>query len=182
MKRNLCIIVVLFVVLLLCAGCYNNVPAKPVDSTLEFWIAEDVSSVDFSEYHEILGWFGAREFYGKGYAPVDYVDQDGNVYWGDPQYCVKYVVGAYPDESSGGQFITQITITDPNVTIYGITCNSSFAEFDVALRQVGYSIEETSTVSLSAALGKVSIALTKTDDFNQIFIRVQVTNKTGIVY
>lgn len=42
----------------------------PEDTTLEFWITEDVGNVDFSQHSEIHGWMGAREFLGKGYEAI----------------------------------------------------------------------------------------------------------------
>ena len=42
-------------------------PPRPKNTTLEFWICDDVSSVDWNGHDEITGWMGAREFLGKGY-------------------------------------------------------------------------------------------------------------------
>ena len=39
----------------------------PKDTTLEFWITDDVKDQDWSEYDEIYGWMGAREFLGSAY-------------------------------------------------------------------------------------------------------------------
>ena len=42
-------------------------PPRPKNTTLEFWICDDVSSVDWNGHDEITGWMGAREFLGKDY-------------------------------------------------------------------------------------------------------------------
>lgn len=42
-------------------------PQPPADTNLEFWIGQNVADVNWSEYDEIYGWFGANEYLGKGY-------------------------------------------------------------------------------------------------------------------
>ena len=44
-------------------------PPRPKNTTLEFWICDDVSSVDWNGHDEITGWMGAREFLGKEVIP-----------------------------------------------------------------------------------------------------------------
>ena len=39
------------------------VPERDENSTLEFWLTDDVSQVDLSGYEFVPGWFGAEEFY-----------------------------------------------------------------------------------------------------------------------
>ena len=156
------------------AGCANQIPTKPEDSTLEFWITQDVSDFDFSEHYEVSGWFGARQFYGKGYLPESINDEGIAV---EPEHCVKYLVGAYPDESDGGSYIVRIDITDPTVTVYGINCGSSAAEFENALAEHGYTLQQNDD-RLQAVYGKVRITLTH----NRLSIAVEVTNKKGIQY
>lgn len=155
------------------------IPEKPADTSLEFWIAQDVSSIDFSAYYEVFGWFGARQFYGKGYYPES-VDEEGNAV--EPKHCVKYLVGAYPDEADGGQFIVKIDITDPNVGVYGLTCESAFDEFDNAMQERGYTITKETTVSHTATLGKVKFVLVRAENAKCLKIDVEVTNSSGIDY
>lgn len=182
MKKGLCLILILLLVICVCASCSPSIYEEPDDMTLEFWIAQDVSSVDFSEYHEIVGWFGARQYYGKGYYPTEVFGENGEIHYVEPTYYVKYLVGAYPDESDGGQFVTRIDITDPDVTVYGISCNSSFEEFETAMEKLGCEITESTNISRVATLDKVRFHLLATEITNQLTISVEVTNKYGICY
>lgn len=184
-------IALLTVCLCVFAGCLEKapenryaVPEKPSCVKTEFWIAEDVSNVDFSEYYEIIGWFGAREFYGKGYAPAA-VDEDNFAI--DPPYYVKYLITAYPDYSDGGQYVTQIKITNPKVEVYGITCESSFDEFDRAMRTHGYEVTILHESPYSCAHtayfdGNAYINFVKNDSESILIIGVTVTNKNNIVF
>ena len=134
MKR-LCI---LFAALLLClTGCGGKYLKKP-ETDLEFWITENVENVDFSKYQEKYGLMGGREYYGSGYVPT--TDENGEQK--DPEHCVIYTVTSYPDYSSGKSHITRIFITDPEVSVYGVTLTSSSEEIKTALTEAGFSVTE----------------------------------------
>lgn len=189
--KKICALLIALLALSACVltGCSDKAPEKPVDTELEFWIAEDVSAVDFDEYHEILGWFGAREFYGKGYAPAA-VDEDNFAI--DPPHYVKYLVTAYPDYSDGGQYVTRIEITDPSVTVYGINCEIAFDEFDEAMEKHGYEITYSADVTAAGNAkltshtadlgGKAWINLIENGSERKLVIGVEVSNKNNIVF
>ncbi len=152
---------------------------KPQDTQLEFWITEDVASVDFSAYSINPGWMGATEYYGKGY--VD----------GDTEY-VSYLVSAYPDYADGGSFVTRITVTDPEIEILGgLTASSSMDDWYVALRTLGFEMcentdkldEETEyKKEWSSSDNKVNVTLTKRGNEYLWCISVVVTNRDNIIY
>lgn len=150
-------------------------PIEPPEfySNLEFWIAENVDNVDFSAYQEKYSMFGGRQYYGKGYVPT--VDQDGQV---DPEHCVIYTVTSYPDYADNSQHITCIEITDPKITVCGITVNSSFEEFERIVLAYGMELEETNGNYRTARQGKFSISI----DGERITLRVEVENKDGIIF
>ncbi len=150
-------------------------PIEPPEfySNLEFWIAENVDNVDFSAYQEKYGMFGGRQYYGKGYMPT--VDQDGQV---DPEHCVIYTVTSYPDYADKAQHITCIEITDPKITVCGITVNSSFEEFEHIVLAYGMELEETNGNYRMARQGKFSISI----DGERITLRVEVENRDGIIF
>lgn len=157
---------------------------RPEGSSLEFWITEDVGNVDFSEHSEIYGWMGAREFYGKGYAPS--TDEDGRTV--PPRHYVSYHISAYPDYADGGKYVTAITITDPTVTVYGLTVNSSFEEYDAVFRDMGYVIEVKETAGgrwfIAKKYGDISFYFDE-DAGNgdpKLTIRATVSNRDGIVF
>ena len=143
-------------------------------TNLEFWIGENVDGFDFSAYHEKYGMFGGNEYYGKGYVPT--VDENGEQV--DPQYCVIYTVTSYPDYSDNEQHVTGIYITDPEISFYGISLNSSFAEFEELIKAKGFEITGSNENHRTAVKGKYSITFTK----EWILIRVDVENKYGIEF
>jgi len=156
---------------------------EPDDTTLEFWITENVENVDFSQHNEIYGWMGAREFYGKGYSSVK--DEDGNDV--KPEHYVTYLITAYPDYADGGQFVTRIDITDPNVSVYGLTVNSSIEEYDAVFRKMGYviSVEErgVNTVFTATRAGITFELCIRPDELTpSLAIKAEVTNREGIVF
>ena len=161
-KAIICLIVILTLSLCLFTGCgrHNNedpnkIPERPEDTNLEFWIAQDVSEVDFSEYESVNSTIPGYIYLGKDYR----LNNNTKDY-------VLYVVNKYPDNSDGKECVTQIIIDDSNVTIYGINCNSSFKEFDKAMKANGYKVktsnlQQNQTVH-TASFGKVRIALSET--------------------
>lgn len=160
---------------------------RPDDAVLEFWITENVENADLSQNCEIYGWMGAREFLGKGYQTV--IDENGNQV--KPKHCVSYLLTAYPDYSDGGEYVTQIDITDPDVSVYGLTVNSTFEEYDGVFRKMGYVIE----IQSDGEGKNRRFVATKYDSITFIFyegnanvenavpkltVKAKVTNKEGI--
>jgi len=157
----------------------------PKDTTLEFWITEDVKDRDWSEYDEIYGWMGAREFLGSAYkknADTDGSDQH-------PEHYVSYVITAWPDYADGGEFVTEITVTDPAVTVYGLTVESAYEEFDAVFEPLGYELSwgEGAIKTRVATKGGITFRLTRAVEENpdvvpQFRISAEVTNREGIVF
>ena len=157
-------------------------PTKPASGDLEFYITQNVEDVDFSSHAEIYGWFGAREFLGKGYETV--LDEDGNPT--HPEHCVSYVISAYPDEADGGQYVTQITITDPQVAYYGLTVHSTAEVFRETFERLGYTVKislNSNEETFSAEKGNLRIRLNKWKNEQPILhVIAEVTNREGIIY
>ncbi len=162
-----------------------SVGEMPKDTTLEFWITEDVKDHDWTGYDEIYGWFGAREFLGSAYkknADADGLDQR-------PEHYVSYVITAWPDYADGGQFVTDITVTDPAVKVYGLTIASTFEEFDAVFEQLGYKLSwsEGAIKTRVATKDGITFRLTRAVEENpdvvpQIQISAEVTNREGIEF
>lgn len=157
----------------------------PKDTTLEFWITEDVKDRDWTGHDEIYGWMGAREFLGSAYKKnedADGLDQR-------PEHYVSYVITAWPDYADGGQFVTDIIVTDPAVKVYGLTIASTFEEFDAVFEPLGYELSwsEGAIQTRVATKDGVTFRLTRAVDDNpnvvpQIRISAVVTNREGIVF
>lgn len=157
----------------------------PKNTSLEFWITEDVEGHDWSDHDEITGWFGAREFLGSGYKKIE--DEDGTDQ--RPKHYVSYVISAWPDYADGGAFVTDITVTDPAVTIYGLTIASTYEEFDAVFEPLGYELSWSDGAIKTRVATKDGIAfrLTRAVDGNPDVVPVfrisaKVTNREGIVF
>ncbi len=151
----------------------NRKPHRP-DTNLEFWIGDRVDDSTFSGYQEKGGLFGGREFYGTGYVPT-FNDNGMTV---DPEHYAIYTVTAYPDYSSNKRHITGITITDPAVSFYGISLNSSHKEFEELMKKQGFKITDTNYNHHTAKQGKYTVIFSK----DCIRIRVKVSNFLGIQF
>ena len=157
----------------------------PKNTSLEFWITEDVKDRDWTGHDEIYGWMGAREFLGSAYKKnedADGLDQR-------PEHYVSYVITAWPDYADGGQFVTDIIVTDPAVKVYGLTIASTFEEFDAVFEPLGYELSwsEGAIQTRVATKDGVTFRLTRAVDDNpnvvpQIRISAVVTNREGIVF
>lgn len=153
--------------------------AKPIPNeelpkasqNLEFWIGENVNNVDFSGYTRRIGLMGGDEYYGTGYIPTE--DEHGEQE--DPEHCVIYTVTAYPDYSSMTCHITRITITDPNIDVYGLTLSSDKQEIRDKLIAEGFDVVG-SDFEIVGKKGNYTFRFS--DD--AIRIHVEVTNENGI--
>ena len=157
----------------------------PKDTTLEFWITEDVKDRDWSGHDEIYGWMGAREFLGSAYKKNE--DADGLDQC--PEHYVSYVITAWPDYADGGQFVTDITVTDPAVKVHGLTIASTFEEFDAVFEPLGYELSwaEGAIKTRVATKDGITYRLTRAVEENpdvvpQFQISAEVTNREGIVF
>ena len=128
---------------------------------------------------------GAREFLGSGYKKNE--DPTGSNQ--HPEHYVSYVITAWPDYADGGEFVTDITVTDPDVTVYGLTIESTYEEFDAVFEPLGYELSWSNGAIETRVATKngITFRLTRAVDDNpnvvpQIRISAEVTNREGIVY
>ena len=157
----------------------------PKNTSLEFWITEDVKDQDWTGHDEIYGWMGAREFLGSGYKKNE--DPTGSNQ--HPEHYVSYVITAWPDYADGGEFVTDITVTDPDVTVYGLTIESTYEEFDAVFESLGYELSwsDGAIETRVAIKNGITFRLTRAVDDNpnvvpMFRISAEVTNREGIVY
>ena len=157
----------------------------PKNTSLEFWITEDVKDHDWTGHDEIYGWMGAREFLGSGYKK----NEDPTGANQHPDHYVSYVITAWPDYADGGEFVTDITVTDPDVTVYGLTIESTYEEFDTVFEPLGYELSwsDGAIETRVAIKNGITFRLTRAVDDNpnvvpMFRISAEVTNREGIVY
>ncbi|MBQ8311084.1 MAG: hypothetical protein IJX80_08755 [Clostridia bacterium] len=157
----------------------------PKNTSLEFWITEDVKDYDWTGHDEIYGWMGAREFLGSGYKKTQ--DEDGSDQ--HPEHYVSYVITAWPDYADGGEFVTDITVTDPAVTVYGLTVASTYEDFDAVFEQLGFELSwsDGAIVTRVATRDGITFCLTRAVEDNPNVVPVfriaaELTNRDGIVF
>ena len=157
----------------------------PKNTSLEFWITEDVKDRDWTGHDEIYGWMGAREFLGSGYKK----NEDPTGANQHPDHYVSYVITAWPDYADGGEFVTDITVTDPDVKVYGLTIASTYEEFDAVFEPLGYELSwsdgaiETRVATKNGITFRLTRAVEDNPNVVPIFrISAEVTNREGIVY
>lgn len=165
------LLLILLPIILLLPSCSPRLSEPEHD--LEFWITEDVDDFDFSSYQPKYGIMGGREYYGTGYSPT--LDENGQQI--DPEHCVVYTVTNYPDYSTNSRHVTRIEITDPAVTVYGLSLSSSAEEIRATMTAEGFTVTGSDT-ALRAERDNFLFTFSK----DKITIRAEVTNHFGIVY
>lgn len=188
MKNLIRICALLFAAaLVLCgAGCAKEEdPFYTKPAGLDFWICEDAAGADFSGFNEIPGLVGAREYVNARYR-LPPAEADG--FQDYPEKYVSYKISAWPDLADGGEYVTQIVITDPSVKLFGVTVESTIDEFIEAMTAAGFSVREQSSganVSIRFADspdGKYNIRFLINGDERMLSVNAVVTNRDNIVY
>ena len=199
MKRLSVFIAAALAACFLFAACGGNDKAAQIaleealktETDLEFFILDDVADADFSALQEIYGGFGARRYAPKRYG----ISESGIISEQQiPEQCVVYTVSAWPDHADGGAFVTDITVTDPKVRLFGLTVDSTAEEFIKKCEQLGFKKVEKRSEADQAANGikeyacieskdgKYSIVLAKTSERSTIRIIAPVGNRDNIIF
>ena len=150
---------------------------RPEDTNLEFWITQKVSFEDLDNKGctYLPGWMGAGEYLDSRYV----ADTSGEMAVA-PDIHVTYLVTGYPDLLDDNA-ITHIDITDPSITVYGLTINST--DNDIINRITGMTdsfsyVTTADECYLKFTINNCSFSFMS----NKIIIDVPVTNNSGIVY
>lgn len=171
----LTIVSALLVVLAGCGADDVSLDVKPEKTNLEFWVKYEV------EDEESLGqrmWWNSSEpawYLAKGYEPSGF-DKNGNAN-GLPEEYVLYAVYPYP-RNSDSKKIVSIKITDPKISVYGITLNSSEADFEKTFKKLGCEISVSNANGdsyIGARKGNVNVGLSKlADGSGYLYVTVDV--------
>lgn len=161
----------------------SNAAEMPQDTSLEFWVTENVSNCDLSKYCEVYGMIGGRAFYGNDYHTEN--DNTGKVT--TSAHYVSYLVTPYPDYASGGEYITRIDITDPKVTVCGLTVNSDLEEYIALFEADGYELSTENTaggILFTATRSGITFELFRdfSEQISRLTVKAEVTNHIGIVF
>ncbi len=117
---------------------------KPEGCELDFWICESVDERDFSRCTEIFGITGGKEYVDDKYE-VEVEQEDAVDVQILPDEYVSYTLTAWPDYADfdeTGYHVTKIVITDPEISVHGVTTHSSRVEFRKAMTDAGFIIED----------------------------------------
>ena len=181
MKKTICLLIAILLFVII-TGCGGNADAETgssdapnTEKSLEFQICENVDDVDFSKYVQRYGLVGGREYYGTGYYPT--MDENGQQI--DPEKCVIYTVTSYPDYADNTRCITGITITDPDVTVYGLSIDSPEETIKSVMKSNGFELVDTGS-QYSVSFGKDDVTFVFSE--GRISIIAKVTNKNNIVF
>ncbi len=166
---------------LLIGGCSSEIEEndiyldKPEDTNLEFWITQRVTFKEFEDKGctYLPGWFGADEYLDSRYV----ADTGGNMAI-PPDIHVTYLVTGYPD-TLDNDAVTHIEITDPTITVYGLTLNSTDDEIKNRVDHISDSYVKKQDDSCIMFIVK-NCSFCFIDE--KIVIDVPVTNNSGIVY
>lgn len=151
---------------------------------LDFWICDSFMDVDLSDYQELYGSFGAHRYVNLKYKVETVTEEGGGTYQRLPEHCVVYIVSAYPDYSDYslyGPFVTGIDITDPEVSVFGITVNTSPEEFYRILTGKGFNAPDEYSYSESCVSSDGYYLIILEPD-TMIRIIAPVENRDGIVF
>ncbi len=177
MKKFLSLIfaAALCVILFSFSSCGKKLLEMPEDTNLEFWVTYDVADFDFSSYERADSAAAALAYYGKGYVPVK--NEDGTVT--PPDIYVKYRVTPWPTFASGGTYVTGITWNDPEITLYGLTVNSTIDEIEDTLTDAGYEVSRLELNSHASCVAKkdgATISFNDNDGERTFTVTVNVVN------
>ena len=142
---------------------------RPEDTNLEFWITQRTTPKELENKGctFLPGCFGGEEYLDSRYSAVS----TENMSYA-PEVHVIYLITGYPDTLDESA-ITRIEITDPSITVYGLTLRSTDEEIRARMKGIAYSY-----AYKSFAIKNCSFVFSS----NRIQISVPVTNNQGVVY
>ena len=131
MKKLLSLLLVLCTLILLLSSCGGNKEVKiekPDDTSLECWFFD---KPDKDNWTEIGSNYWERSYLAPGYELV-VGDQ------GYKENCVIYGTARFPLYELGVHKIIGIYISDPEVTLWGLTMNSTCEESQAVMTKLGF--------------------------------------------
>ena len=98
------------------------------------------------------------------------------------EYDFVYTLTAYPDESDGGRFITNISSNSPYFMLCDISTGADFDKICENFRDKNFDVEILGEGRMIACRGGISISISKSGDEVYTNIHMTVTNNEGIIY
>ena len=169
------------------ALCSCGKEEKRQTEGLTYWILDEFSPSDGSGVHQIPGMMGGWMYVDDRY-PLK-LDEYGNSVV--PDVCVLYTVTAWPDFSDGNKVVTRIDISDPGVSVFGVTLDTEADEFENIMSENGLYIADLYMLPpgveqccrAESPDGSYHIVLeTLTNGEKRFYINAPVTNRKGILF
>lgn len=157
MKKLIALALLLCTFALLLSSCGGNKDVKiekPEDTNLEYWLLDSPYNKEWVELPN-SHWLDDRDYLALGDEPI--VDDNGNL--SKPEKYVMYTVGNYPLYDFGVKKIISITITDPDVYVWGLTINSTRDEVVTILKNHGFSIYHDDNESFTGKNGNYTMII-----------------------
>lgn len=93
----------------------------------------------------------------------------------------SYYIGGYPDCLDSYKLIGFKT-EDVKYEVFGFSVGDTIAAGEEALTKNGYNLKEQSLNSLLYKLNKITISLTGYETITSISVKLEITNKNGVVF
>lgn len=152
----------------------NKILEKPDNTTLSFWITQEVSQDNFKDCEFLPGLMGGDEYLDSRYEAVVTEDEEGYKTYSAPAVSVVYTTSGYPDYSSTTSCVTRIVVTDPEITVYGLTMNPETDDKRKTMKS--YKFKQNSDSSFS----KNNCTVRFEED--RIYLGAVVTNVNNVVF
>lgn len=129
MKKIIALTLLLCTLILLLSSCGSQsaIP-KPEDTNLEYWLFDKPDEEKLTLIYSNIAY---KRYLGTGY------EHTGNVLM-EEKNCVYYETSRVSNGLGNTNRITHITITAPDVTLWGLTINSTRDEVCAVLSQLGF--------------------------------------------
>lgn len=168
MKRK--VFLLLLAVVLCLSGCADSNYVLELNNSFngEFSLAAEPPA-DGMEGFERAGGFGCYML----------ISLDGT----ENERLTEYTISGYPDCLDDYK-VTSIKTKDAKYKLFGFSVGSPMPEGQNALAANGYKIQSTETSGWGYAYkkGKINIRLFGSDTIGMIWIQLDITNRTGVVF
>ena len=179
MNKKIILPIITLISSLILTSCTHddNYLERPSDTNLEFWITQKVNEQEFKDKGctYLPGWIGAEEYLDSRYV-ADTSEEMAKA----PDVCVTYLLTGYPDLKDNPA-ITRIVITDPSITVYGLTINTSESAKIERMHPICTRFSFVTTTEecyFSCGVGRCTFSFMS----DRIIIDASTTNNSNIVY
>lgn len=183
MKKIL--IILLFVFLL--TGCVKQRTENAVEnlnenSNFEYGLLIEITS-DIKTQFNISPGFGVYTLYDLS-IQID-IQQEHILSYIDEYETTTYDVTSYPDYSNGGEYITMIWTTDPEIHIYDLSVGDSYMEEELNeyMIYLGFARTNDSADIFMYNRERLNMSIfVESNIITKMYVRVDITNRWDIQY